>query len=207
MAIRDIVWDMDGTLLDTAQAVPGAFISAVSELGGRVVDRSEVLSLYPVGPPEAILARLLGRELAVGDAEAYYRRLKNAQVEPFPGVPETLSVLRSQGMRINVFTGASHRAAAVLLETAQIQHDVLLGGDEVEHPKPAPDGLLLIAEKLGRTPSEIAYVGDSPLDMDAAHAAGCEGWSPSWGHMFDHDTSAHQVLAKPSDVVSLLSMQ
>ncbi|MFC4333603.1 HAD family hydrolase [Salininema proteolyticum] len=205
MAISEVVWDMDGTLLDTARAVPAAYIAATEELCGRTVDRDEVLRLYPVGPPAEILARLVGRVLSAEEEEAYYRRLGESPVDPFPGVAETLAALASRGKRLAVFTGASHRAAEILLASAGIGPDVLIGGDEVPAMKPAPDGLAMAAQKLGREPGELAYVGDSPLDMRAASAAGFAAWSPSWGHMYEPETPADRVLDRPGEVLGLLN--
>ena len=55
-----VVWDMDGTLLDTTAVVPDAFVAAVLELGGPAVDRDDVVSAYSMGVPEAILEHFLG---------------------------------------------------------------------------------------------------------------------------------------------------
>src|SRR5580700_8033787 len=61
MTARALVWDMDGTLLDSAAAVPAAFAAALIRIGGPVVSAAEVVAAYPLGTPEVILARLAGR--------------------------------------------------------------------------------------------------------------------------------------------------
>ncbi|MFE3414894.1 HAD family hydrolase [Streptomyces mirabilis] len=83
-----------------------------------------------------------------------------------------LDTLRESGRPVAVFTGASSRAAAMLLRAAGLDIDVLIGGDHVQRPKPAGDGLLLAAEQLGVAPAALAYIGDSPLDLRAAATAG-----------------------------------
>jgi HAD superfamily hydrolase (TIGR01509 family) len=205
VSTRQLVWDMDGTLLDSSVAVPAAFVAAVRRLGGAPVSPQQVVASYPIGPAEALLPHLLGRELAAGESEAYYDELASVSVGPYGGIAEVLTVLRARGHRIAVFTGASSRAAAMLLTGAGIGVDVLVGGDDVRHPKPAGDGLLLAARRLGVPASAIAYIGDAPNDMGAARAAGSLSAAAAWGHQYDAATPADITLATPADALALLS--
>ncbi|MFC3993893.1 HAD family hydrolase [Actinoplanes siamensis] len=199
------VWDMDGTLIDSATVVPRAFAGAVADLGGPPVTPDDVVAAYWRGTTEVILSFLMGRELTATDHEAYYRRLAGAVVAPYPGVADTLAALRGAGLPVAVFTGASTRAAGLLLAAAGIAPDLLIGGDLVRHPKPAPDGLLLAARRLGVTPDRLIMVGDSPLDLGSARAAGSRGAAAAWGHMYDATALADHVLAEPKDLLPLLA--
>ncbi|HTX85431.1 MAG TPA: HAD-IA family hydrolase [Streptosporangiaceae bacterium] len=205
MPKRQLVWDMDGTLLDSSVAVPAAFLAAVRRLGGPLVTPEQVVASYPIGPAEALLPHLLGRELAAGESEAYYEELAGVSVRPYCGIAEVLGALRARGHRIAVFTGASYRAASMLLTGAGIDLDVLVGGDEVRQPKPAGDGLLLVAGRLGISASAIAYIGDAPNDMGAARAAGSLSAAAAWGHQYDAAVPADITLATPADALALLS--
>jgi HAD superfamily hydrolase (TIGR01509 family) len=204
VAIAQLVWDMDGTLLDSTVAVPAAFAAAVARLGGPAVTPEQVVASYARGTPETILAHLTGRDIAAAEAEAYYRELADARVAPYPGVREALSELRTLRHAVAVFTGASRRAAQMLLRAAGLTVDVLVGGDEVARPKPAGDGLLLAAARLGAAPGQLAYIGDSPLDLRAARAAGCHGAAAAWGHQYQRAEPADYTLAAPGDVLVLL---
>jgi phosphoglycolate phosphatase len=195
---------MDGTLLDSSGAVPAAFVAAISALGGPPVTAGEVVASYARGTPETILAHLLGRELAAGEAEAYYRELAGVAVTPYPGVPDVLCALRAGGYAVAVFTGASRRAATMLLDSAGVSVDVLVGGDEAGRPKPAPDGVLLAAERLGLPAAEVAYIGDSPVDLRAAQAAGSASAAAAWGHQYDAAEAADYTLATPAEALQLL---
>lgn len=195
---------MDGTLLDSTGVVPDAFVAAVAELGGVQVDREQVVAAYSLGVPEVMLEHLLGRELEAAEAEAYYRRLLDAPVTPYAGIAETVAQLRRSGHLIVVFTGASARAATTLLASAGIEVDLLIGGDQIDHPKPAPDGIFLAAERLQRRPGELAYVGDAPTDLRAAKAAGALSVAAAWGHLYDADEPADVALATPREVFALV---
>jgi HAD superfamily hydrolase (TIGR01509 family) len=205
MRVRQLVWDMDGTLLDSSVVVPAAFVSAVRRLGGPPISPEQVIASYALGPPEVLLAHLLGRDLAAGESEAYYDELAGVTVCPYRGVADVLSALRARGHRLAVFTGASSRAAVMLLTAAAIAADVVVGGDEVGHPKPAGDGLLLAARRLGIPAGAMAYIGDAPADMHAARAAGSLSAAAAWGHQFDAAVPADVTLATPADALALLS--
>ncbi len=195
---------MDGTLLDSGVAVPAAYVAAVRSRGGPVITSEQVIAAYPVGPPEVILAYLLGRELIPGDADAYYGELSAAEVIPYAGVRETLAELRRRGQPVAVFTGASSRAAAMLFTSADIAVDILVGGDEVRRAKPAGDGVLLAAQRLAVTPGELGYIGDAPNDMRAALAAGAVSVAAAWGHQYNKIEPADHTLAAPAEALALL---
>ncbi|MFD9541072.1 HAD family hydrolase [Streptomyces sp. NPDC060022] len=204
MAIEELLWDMDGTLLDTTVVVPAAFVRTVWALGGRPVDAAEVVAAYWRGTPEVILEHLMARQLVAHEEDIYYQELKSAEPTLYPGVREVFDALRSQGRVCAVFTGASTRAASMLLKSAGLEADLVIGGDQVQHSKPAPDGILLAADKLGVDATQLAYVGDSPLDLRAARAADSHSAAAEWGHMYDATEHADSVLSHPQQALDLL---
>lgn len=204
MAVSALVWDMDGTLLDSSVAIPAAFAATLARRGGPAVDAAHVIAAYPMGTAEVIMAHLAGRPVTGADMDEYYGELRRSQVTAYAGVAEALRDLQARGQPIAVFTGASRRAAGILLAAAGLAADVLIGGDQVRHPKPAADGLLLAARELGVPASCLAYIGDSPADMGAARAAGSHGAAAAWGHMYDAAVAADSVLAAPGQALLLL---
>ncbi|WP_406447696.1 HAD family hydrolase [Streptomyces sp. NBC_00876] len=205
MKIKELVWDMDGTLLDTTEVVPAAFVRAVRALGGPAIGAAEVVDAYGRGTPEVILEHFTGRHLEPSETDVYYRELLGVEVAPYPGTAEVFDALRARGRPRVVFTGAGRRAARILLKAAGLEADVVIGGDQVARPKPAPDGILLAAEMLGAGPAELAYVGDSPLDLRAAKAAGSHGAAAAWGHLYDSHEPADSVLPGPLRALGLLA--
>ncbi|WP_144119146.1 HAD family hydrolase [Catellatospora sichuanensis] len=204
MTVAELVWDMDGTLLDSTIVVPAAFVRAAGRLGGQPVSPAQAVAAYPLGTPEVILAHLVGRPLGPHETDLYYEELLGAQVAPYPGIVEALTALRARGRAVAVFTGASTRGARMLLDAAGLTVDVLIGGDHVRRPKPAGDGVLLAAERLGVVPGAVAYIGDSPLDLRAAAAAGSVGAAAAWGHLYDAQEPADRTLARPEAALELL---
>jgi HAD superfamily hydrolase (TIGR01509 family) len=201
---EQLVWDMDGTLLNSTTAVPDAFIDTVRELGGPSYSRSEVVDAYSLGVPEVILAHLVRRRVTDEEAERYYGRLSNANVAPYDGITAVLAELRFSGHLLVVFTGASTRAATLLLGAAAIDVDLLVGGDQVERPKPAPDGLIAVAQQLGLATASLAYIGDAPMDLQAAKSAGAHSVAAAWGHLYDSSQPADTTLARPEDALALV---
>lgn len=200
-----LVWDMDGTLLNSTEVVPDAFVATVRELGVADVDREKVVAAYLLGVPEAMLEHLVGRPLGDGEIDLYYDRLLGSSVAAYDGVLETLQALREHGLPVVVFTGASSRAARTLLTSAGIRYDVLIGGDHIAHPKPAPDGVLEAAKRLAVDAADLVYIGDAPTDLQAARSAGARGAAATWGHLYRADEPADVRLDKPGDALALLT--
>ncbi|MGW6130962.1 HAD family hydrolase [Cellulomonas sp. NPDC055163] len=200
-----LVWDMDGTLLDSTAVVPDAFVATVRELGVDDVDRERVVAAYSLGVPEVMLEHLVGRTLNDSEVDLYYDRLLGSSVTAYDGVLRTLGVLRDRGVPVVVFTGASSRAARTLLASAGVRPDILVGGDHVARPKPAPDGVLEAARRLSVDPAEVVYIGDAPTDLRAARSAGARGAAATWGHLYRADEPADVRLAAPEDALALLA--
>ena len=202
-----VIWDMDGTLVVSATVVPDAFIETVTRLGAVPPDRDGVVALYDVGNPQTMLGRMLDRDGTTEDADLYHEVLAEMtdQVQVHDGIREVLGELHGRGVPQAVFTGNSQQAAAILLEHTELRSffDVVVGGDQVERPKPAPDGVLAAAQALGRDPARCLYVGDSPLDVGAAEAAGAVAVHAGWGHLYD-ESLGHPTAETPADVLVLL---
>jgi HAD superfamily hydrolase (TIGR01549 family) len=205
--LEAIVFDMDGTLFESQAVIPAAYIATVSSLGGRRYSPAEIVEAYSIGPPPAMLSHLLGRTVTPDDLERYYGRLADVMdgVRVYAGIEESLAALAGV-VPMAVFTGASLRACSLLMEQTGLAgyFDVLVGADEVPHPKPAPDGILLACERLGVLPGASAYVGDAPIDLLAARRAGTLAVAAGWGHQFVSDEPADLVLAEPGDLVALV---
>ena len=205
-----LIWDMDGTLVDSSEIVPAAFIACLAAARGPTVTRKDVIDAYAAGPPAAIVSRLLGRSPPAHEMEVFYDQLSQSaavDLHAFAGIPKVLESLTTR-TRLAVFTGGSRRAARILLEAAHLDQffDQVVGGDEVSRPKPNPDGLFEVCSRLAISPSEAAYIGDSPLDLQAARSAGVAAVAAGWGHLFQEAsrTLADVTLSEPAQAAALI---
>lgn len=202
-----VVWDMDGTLIDSSSAVPDAFIATVMALGGAVHSRAEVVALYSLGPPRAMLSRMLKRPCDEEEIALYHEFLSEraAQVAPCASVRTAIDRLR-QIVPMAVFTGASRRAADILLGAVGLRDcfSVVVAGDEIERPKPHPEGIIKACSLLSVPTRQSVYVGDAPTDLEAARRAGAVSAAAGWGHLYNPSVQADLVLQSPEDLVTCL---
>ena len=135
-------------------------------LGAAPPDREGVVALYDLGDPRTMLGRMLDRPGTEDDADLYHDVLRGMtdRVRVHDGIVEVLAELRRRGVPQAVFTGNSHQAAAHLLDGTGLRayFDVVVGGNQVERPKPAPDGVLAAALALRRDPATASTSGLPP---------------------------------------------
>lgn len=205
--LEALVFDLDGTLIDSTQAVTTAYREAVLHRGGRRYEAAEIVAAYAVGPPLALLTHLLGRTADDADLVAYHTCLAELidRVVVYPGVREALRDLQAAAVPLAVFTGGSSRAARIMLEgTGLAAHfAVVVGGDQVARPKPEPDGVERACRLLGVEPRCAGYVGDSPLDLEAARRSGACAIASAWGHLYRPDAPADVVVGHPGELLAL----
>ncbi len=142
-----IIWDMDGTLLQSTSAVPDSFIETAAKFGRPGYSRDEIFECYRLGVPEKVIAHLIGREALVDEMDFFYDALAGRAdaVSSYPGILNCLQALESK-VELAVFTGASRRSADILLETTQLARYFthVEGGDE-HPPKPDPGARALLS--------------------------------------------------------------
>ncbi len=187
MAIRGILYDNDGTLVDTHDLILDSMRFATREVLGRVIPDDDLMR--GVGTP--LDAQLL--ELAGGDAQlgtelarvyrAYNEERHDMAIRLFPHVAGGLRDLKDAGFVQGVVTAKRHRLAQHGLEIVGAWDclDCLVGADDCSKSKPAPDPIIMGARQLGLQPEECIYLGDSPYDMEAGIAAGSTTVAALWG--------------------------
>ena len=183
-SVRAVLFDLDGTLLDTVADISAALNGALAEQLAVTLPESEVRTLVGRGVPSLIeraLARVPGGESADGARllerfHFHYEQVERSgsmQTRPYPGVARGLADLHSLGVKIAVVTNKPARVSMDLLSRLGLELwiDELVGGDS-GHRKPNPEPLLLACERLGVSPGQALMVGDSVIDVLAARAAG-----------------------------------
>lgn len=207
LRVQAVLFDMDGTLLDSSNTVPAAYAAAIRELGGGDHSAEEVIAYYGAGPAGALMAAMLGRETTDEDVERFHVHLASRLdgTRTYAGIPEAIRGLVAAGVLTGVFTGATRRAAEIQLHHAgllQLFH-VLVGSDEIGAVKPSPDGIHVACSRLGISTIAAAYVGDAANDLLCARAAGAVAVAAGWGHLFDPSAEADVTLAEPGDLLQL----
>jgi HAD superfamily hydrolase (TIGR01509 family) len=189
-AVEGIVFDVDGTLVDSNDAHARAWVEALAE-AGHAVPFERVRPLIGMGGDKLLPAAAgLAAESAEGEAIGrrrgeIFRERHLPHLTAFAGARELLRTLRAHGFRLGVASSAEEADLAPLLRLAGAD-DLLharTSGDEAESSKPDPDILVAALRELGCAPADAVMIGDTPYDMEAAsrthlRAFGfrCGGW-------------------------------
>jgi pyrophosphatase PpaX len=182
-----VLFDFDGTLVDTTEMIHQSMRHATSSVLGREDIPRETL-LANVGQPLPRQMELLDAGKAESLLEAYrshHEEHHDDLIREFPHVEESLARLRAAGSKVAVVTSKRRASVEMALQNFPGLRDVVdrfvTLEDTTEH-KPHPEPLWRGLELLGGIPKEqAAYVGDSPFDVQAAKAAGLTSVAVSWG--------------------------
>lgn len=182
--VRAILFDWDGTLADTIELILRTFEETFRVLGIPPRGRDDILS--QVGRPLAEQARDIDPARA-GEIFSTYQRLyeKNhpSLAREFPGIRESLKTLKERGYIMALVT--SKRADGARHDLRHFGYEgffeaVVTADDTVRH-KPHPEPALEALRRLGSSPEEATFIGDSPFDVRCAHDAGMTAGAVEWG--------------------------
>ncbi|QDX31772.1 HAD family hydrolase [Dickeya poaceiphila] len=186
-----IIFDLDGTLVDTPSGIVSAFITALRDLGMPCEDSHAIRATIGL-PLENAFGQILSlpvEDKRVTEAVRQYQAVFREQVLPqapglvFPGVVDGLTLLKRQGYTLAVATSKVFVSARALLEAAGLWpfFDLVVGADMVTHPKPHPEMGLLAMSRLGAEAATTAMVGDTTHDLLMAKQAGMVAIAVTWG--------------------------
>ena len=176
-----LVFDLDGTLIDTVPDLANALNHVLREHGHAPFSPREVQAMVGDGIPALVTRGFAGRggdaaeaNEALPDFLAIYEASAANLSRPYPGVRDTLVGLRRRGYRTAVCTNKAERATLAVLRGLDLLplFDGIAGGDHFAARKPDPRHLLGLVAELGATPDRAAMIGDNENDAAAAHAAG-----------------------------------
>jgi HAD superfamily hydrolase (TIGR01509 family) len=175
-----VLFDLDGTLIDTVETRIAAWLDVFAEVGIRT-------SHDALAPLMGLDGRRLAREVSAADghpidddeSEAIDRRSgelydrRNASPRPLPGVHEVVAAIERHGIPWSIATSSRKAQVATSVAALGLDHTpAMTDASHVEHAKPEPDLLLVAARELGVPPERCWYIGDSTWDMLAAVSAG-----------------------------------
>lgn len=176
-----VIFDLDGTLIDTVNLHAMAFVDAFAEKGHLVgLERVRLL----VGKGGDRLVEEVGGDLdaetlqEVHDRKAELVRLRRAEARTLDGAVDLLTALRQRGVRTAVATASKQDDLDALLGAAgldlQALVDVIITDADVDHSKPAPDAVTAAVDKLGIPHERCVFVGDTPWDVLTGKRAGVD---------------------------------
>jgi phosphoglycolate phosphatase len=177
---RLVVFDLDGTLIDSRRDLADSANEMLIGYGAAPLSEDAIGSMVGAGAPQLVARVLAAAGLAVPLENALARfltsydgRLTN-HTRPYPGIPELLTQLHAEHLKMALLTNKPLDASARILEAFGLTRFFRLrvGGDGPWPRKPAPDGLRFLMKEELAEPSETVLVGDSTVDLQTARNAG-----------------------------------
>lgn len=215
--VEAVLFDLDGTLLDTARDLVRALNTVCDEKGqprpdsavaGRFVSHGAV-GLVRHAFPEAdddTRERLRKRLVQL------YEQALVVETVPYDGVPEMLAALDNRGMPWGIVTNKMHYLAAPIIEHFGLHERcrTLVGGDTAARNKPHPDPILHGLAEMGAVPATALYIGDAHKDILAGRAAGTITVGVTWGYVppgdpLPHEWGADYTIEHPRELLALES--
>lgn len=211
---RAILFDLDGTLADTAPDLAAAVNVLRTERG---LAPTPYAQLRPVASAGA--RGLIGAAFGIKPDHADYEALRVAFLDTyaaniavasqlFEGVPELLKQLQSRGLAWGIVTNKAARLTDALVPQIALGHaGCVVSGDTTPHPKPHPAPLLEAASRLQVAAQNCWYVGDDLRDIQAGRSAGMKTIAAAWGycgHVEPSSWEADVVLHDPMELLNLL---
>ena len=207
-----VLYDFDGTLLDTVPVIMESFRIAFLEVTGHEEDKDYLLST--IGLPLAKAFAHYEPDVQKALTESYTlanRRLIKTAVRSFEGVEEGLSALKRMGVRQGVVTSKQREPAIISMRQfgLDVYFDTIVTREDTSVHKPNPEPLFLGMKNLGiEDVSRVLYVGDSVHDLRCATNAGMDSAAVNWTYMPKEDLAAEKPkywLERLTDLSCILS--
>jgi len=213
MAAPAVLFDLDGTLVDSIELIVSAAMNAFASRPGP-------------SPSEAQIRNTIGRPLPTtfgpwlvddNDLPFLISKYREYQLEhhdrltnAYEGIVDAVIALDAAGCRMGIVTSkVGFMAERALVHTGLAQYmKCLIASDSCTRHKPEPEPVFLALEKLGATPDESLFVGDSPYDIQAGRAAGVHTVGVAWGAFTAEtlrDAGAEVVLQRPPELLPYVS--
>ncbi|MEJ2059545.1 MAG: phosphoglycolate phosphatase [Gammaproteobacteria bacterium] len=213
--IRTVLFDLDGTLADTAPDLAQALNTLLVEQGREPLPYAHIRNRVSHGATALIE---LGFPEVAGDGVAHLRQrlidlyAENRHLETrlFPGMEAVLGWLEKKGLSWGVVTNKPTALTEPLLHMLGLDGRAasVVCGDTLENRKPHPDPLLLACNQAGSAAAECVYVGDAQRDVEAAHAAGMPALIALYGYISPDDDveswRADSHINEPREIVDWL---
>ncbi|UOQ48262.1 pyrophosphatase PpaX [Gracilibacillus caseinilyticus] len=213
MKIETILFDLDGTLINTNELIIASFAHTIEKFGDRPYTREEILDF--IGPPLVDSLKKVNAD-KVEELMATYREHNLANhdkyVEAYPTVVETIQKLKEAGFQLGIVTTKLNDTAKLGLKMTGMDQlfEVLIGLDDVENAKPHPEPILTAIDQLKANPMTTMMVGDNYHDIEAGHNAGVQTAGVAWTIKGRKILEAHDpdyMLEEMSDLLNIVGVE
>jgi pyrophosphatase PpaX len=200
MRYPTVLFDLDGTLVDSGAIILASFKHAAKTVLARDVEDEQIAAL--VGGSNLYDQMAVLDPSRVEELVRVYRehnRPLHDELQAFDGVEELVGTLSAEGRKLGIVTAKGRATVDLAFAVIELEpyFDAVVTADMTERHKPDPQPVLKALELLGSDPSEAAFVGDSPFDVGAGRAAGVFTVAVSWGNIHPPET----LLAEGADVL------
>lgn len=217
-AVQAVLFDLDGTLVDSAPDLAGAVNDLLAEEGRPALPYERLRPLVGSGA-RGMVGAAFG--LRPGDDGYEPRRVRFLELYAarslrlttvFDGVAHLLEGIEQAGLRWGIVTNKAHHLAHPIVHGLGLgdRAGVLIGGDTTPHAKPHPAPLLEAARRMGMDPTACVYVGDDLRDIQAGRAASMAAVAAAWGYLGDgepvHAWQADAVIDQPRSLLNWLGL-
>ncbi|GEK57506.1 hypothetical protein CHL76_00250 [Marinococcus halophilus] len=203
------VFDVDGTLINTEDALIKSLRRAVEETTGEIIENENLRPL--LGIPEVEVLNRLGLQgderRTVQDKWAAYLEENRFLIDIFPGIQELLEGLNIQGYQVGIVTSKTREAFDHEMKPFGLQQfaSYIISAEDTTHHKPSPEPLRAFMEKSGTEASNTIYIGDTQHDSDSAEKAGTAFGLAGWGAVHPENTSPTLRFERPEEILEYVT--
>ncbi|HXV58163.1 MAG TPA: HAD-IA family hydrolase [Gaiellaceae bacterium] len=209
MRFPHVLFDLDGTLIDSGSIILASFRHATRTVLEREIPDAELAAL--VGGSNIHDQMRAIDELQADELVRVYREHNEPlhdELEAFEGIEHVLDSLKREGRTLAIVTAKRRKTVDLAFAVLPLERyfDVVVTADTTERHKPHPDPVLAALEGLGTDPSAAAFVGDSPFDVEAGRAAGVFTVAVAWGniHPVENLAAADVLVESPAQLLDVL---
>ncbi|GEN54394.1 pyrophosphatase PpaX [Halobacillus faecis] len=183
MSIRTILFDLDGTLIDTNELIIASFTHTIEQYSDRSYEREEILDF--IGPPLRESLHKVNPDKVEEMVETYRKHNienHNRYVKAYEGVVETIETLKDQGYKLGIVTTKMRNTVHMGLELTNLDglFETIITLDDVTNAKPHPEPIVKALNLLNAQASEAMMVGDNTHDIEAGQNAGTKTAGVAW---------------------------
>ncbi|CDQ19243.1 pyrophosphatase PpaX [Halobacillus karajensis] len=209
MSIRTILFDLDGTLIDTNELIIASFTHTIEQYSDRSYEREEILDF--IGPPLKESLQKINPARVEEMVETYRKHNienHNHFVKAYEGVVETIESLKAEGYKLGIVTTKMRNTVQMGLELTKLDDlfETVITLDDVNNAKPHPEPIVKALNNLDAQASEALMVGDNTHDIEAGQNAGTKTAGVAWtikGRKILDDLNPDYMLTNMRDLLKI----